>query len=66
MSRPVVTLYVTGDCHLCVEAEGLLRRLGPEMDFRLEVMDISGDAALHELASGDLHTNWYSAVPATR
>jgi len=48
VSRPVVTLYVTGDCHLCEEAERLLRRLGREMRFRLELVDISNDAALYE------------------
>ena len=48
MSRPLVTLYVTGDCHLCEEAERLLRRLAREMGFRLELVDIFGDAALYE------------------
>jgi len=48
VSRPVVTLYVTGDCHLCEEAERLLRRLAREMRFRLERVDISSDAALYE------------------
>ena len=47
-ARPVVILYVTGDCQLCAEAERLLRRLGREMGFRLEVVDISSDAALYE------------------
>ena len=46
--RAAVTLYVTGDCHLCEEAERLLRRLAPEMGFRLELVDIAGDTALHE------------------
>ena len=45
---PVVTLYVTGDCHLCAEAERILRRLAREMGFRLEVVDISSDATLYE------------------
>jgi predicted thioredoxin/glutaredoxin len=44
--RPAVALYVTGDCHLCEEAERLLRRLGREMGFPLEVVDISSDAVL--------------------
>ena len=48
MSRPVVTLYVTDDCHLCEEAERLLRRLGREMGFRLELVDIASDAALFD------------------
>ena len=47
-ARPVVTLYVTGDCHLCEEAEQLLRRLAREMRFRLELVDISSDAAVYE------------------
>ncbi len=45
---PVVTLYVTDDCHLCEEAEGLMRRLGPEMGFRLEKMNIQEDESLYE------------------
>lgn len=48
MSRPVVTLYVTRDCHLCDEAERLLRRLARQMRFRLELVDIASDAALYE------------------
>ena len=47
MSRPVVTLYVTGDCHLCEEAEQFLHRLAREMRFRLELVDIASDAALY-------------------
>ena len=47
-ARPTVTLYVTGDCHLCEEAERLLRRLARDMGFGLELMDISSDAALYE------------------
>ena len=46
--RAAVTLYVTVDCHLCEEAEVLLRRLAPEMGFRLELVNISGDATLYE------------------
>ena len=45
---PSVTLYVTSDCHLCEEAERLLRRLAREMGFRLELVDISSDSALYE------------------
>jgi len=45
---PVVALYVTGDCHLCAEAERILRRLAREMGFRLELVDISSDGALYE------------------
>ena len=47
-AQPVVTLYVTEDCHLCEEAERLLRRLARKMRFRLELVDISSDAVLHE------------------
>ena len=47
-ARPTVTLYVTDDCRLCEAAERLLRRLAPEMGFRLELVDISSDAALYE------------------
>jgi glutaredoxin len=47
-AQPVVTLYVTGDCHLCAEAARLLRRLAREMHFRLELVDMSSDATLDE------------------
>ncbi len=47
-ARPVIALYVTEGCHLCEEAERLLRRLAREMAFRLELVDISSDAALYE------------------
>ena len=53
--QPNVTLYVTDDCHLCEEAERLLGRLAREMRFRLELVDISSDAALYE--------RYYLAVP---
>jgi predicted thioredoxin/glutaredoxin len=39
---------VIGDCHLCGEAERLLRHLGREIRFLLEVVDISSDAGLYE------------------
>ena len=47
-TTPVVTLYVTDGCHPCGEAEGLLRRLGQEMGFRLEAVNIQGDESLYE------------------
>jgi hypothetical protein len=50
VNRPVVTLYVTGDCHLCEEAERLLRRLAREIAF-LELVDISSDAPLRSPAA---------------
>ena len=47
-ATPVVTLYVTNECPLCEEAQGLLRRLGREMGFRLETVNIQGDRSLYE------------------
>jgi len=46
--QPNVTLYVTDDCHLCEEAERLLRRLAREIGFHLELVDVASDATLHE------------------
>jgi predicted thioredoxin/glutaredoxin len=39
---------VTKDCHLCEEAERLLRRLARQMRFRLELVDITSDDSLYE------------------
>ncbi len=43
----VVTLYSKPDCHLCVDAQDVLRRLRPELGFELAEVDITTDEALH-------------------
>jgi glutaredoxin len=43
----VVTLYSKPGCHLCVEAQGVLRKLRPELGFELREVDITTDEALH-------------------
>jgi glutaredoxin len=47
VSMKVVTLYSKPDCHLCVEAQGVLRKLRPELGFELSEVDITTDEALH-------------------
>jgi len=43
----VVTLYSKPDCHLCVDAMAILRRLQGELAFALEEVDITTDERLH-------------------
>lgn len=43
----VVTLYSKPDCHLCMEAQDVLRMLRPELGFELAEVDITSDEALH-------------------
>ena len=43
----VVTLYSKPDCHLCVEAQGVLRKLRSELGFELSEVDITTEEALH-------------------
>ncbi|MGO9760086.1 MAG: glutaredoxin family protein [Solirubrobacteraceae bacterium] len=42
-----VTVYSKPDCHLCVEAMAVLRRLQGELRFALAERDITADEALH-------------------
>jgi glutaredoxin len=42
-----ITLYSKPDCHLCVEAQGVLRELRSELGFELSEVDITTDEALH-------------------
>lgn len=42
-----VTLYSKPDCHLCVEAQSVLRDLRSELGFELVEVDITTDEALH-------------------
>jgi glutaredoxin len=41
-----ITVYSKGDCHLCEEALGALRRLQQEFVFDLRELDIAADEAL--------------------
>jgi glutaredoxin len=41
-----VTLYTRTGCHLCEEAERVLRHEQPAVGFRLELVDIDHDPAL--------------------
>jgi glutaredoxin len=40
-----VTLITRVDCHLCADAETLLRRLASELGFGYEELDVDADAA---------------------
>jgi glutaredoxin len=44
---PVVTVYSSPDCHLCVAALSELRALRAELSFELRERDITHDEALH-------------------
>jgi len=44
--RPVVTLYGRSNCGLCDEAETMLRALGTQLGFTLELTNIESDPAL--------------------
>ena len=43
---PVVTLYGRSNCGLCDEAEAILRALGKQLSFTLELTNIESDPAL--------------------
>jgi glutaredoxin len=42
-------VYSKADCHLCVDAMVVLRRLQGELGFALAERDISADEALHRV-----------------
>jgi hypothetical protein len=42
-----ITLYSKPDCHLCEDAQDVLRRLRSELGFELSEVDITTDEALH-------------------
>jgi glutaredoxin len=44
----IVTLYSQADCGLCVEVEGVLRKLQREIQFSLEIVDIESDKGLFD------------------
>ncbi|MDE2888368.1 MAG: glutaredoxin family protein [Gemmatimonadota bacterium] len=43
---PVVRLFSRNDCHLCDVAKARIESAGRRVPFRLEVVDIDGDAGL--------------------
>jgi glutaredoxin len=43
---PVVTLYTRAGCHLCEDAEAVLRELQPAAAFRLDLVDVDSDPEL--------------------
>jgi glutaredoxin len=43
----LLTLYSTPDCHLCVEAREVLRRVQAELHFELLELDVTREEALH-------------------
>ena len=45
MTLPVVTLYTRRGCHLCEQAESVIRHLAPGRA-HVEVVDIDGDPQL--------------------
>ena len=45
-TRPRVVLYHAQGCHLCERALEQVRELQQELDFGLELVDITGDDAL--------------------
>jgi glutaredoxin len=47
-SRHEVTLVTRAGCHLCEEAEQLLRRLSTELSFGYREVDVDGSSALRD------------------
>ncbi|HKH79195.1 MAG TPA: glutaredoxin family protein [Solirubrobacteraceae bacterium] len=47
MTRTVITVYSTPDCHLCADAMSALRELQAELALEIRECDITGDEALH-------------------
>ena len=48
MTAPAVVVYSRAECHLCEQALDMLRRIGGELAFELEVRDVDADPALAE------------------
>ncbi|MCS6951769.1 MAG: glutaredoxin family protein [Bryobacterales bacterium] len=44
--RPTVTLYTRQGCHLCRQAQEVLKRARRRAEFRLQVVDVDGDEEL--------------------
>jgi hypothetical protein len=47
--EPLVQIYSRQNCHLCQEAEGIVREVIKDLAFRLEVIYIDGDQELERL-----------------
>lgn len=70
-----VTLITRTGCHLCQEAERLLRRLRDELGYRYEELDVDADAARRDeysdrvpviLIDGREHGYWRVEEPRFR
>ena len=48
-NEPVVQIYSRQNCHLCQEAEGIVREVIKDLAFRLEIIYIDGDQELERL-----------------
>ena len=48
MSEHVVTLITRAGCHLCADAEQLLRRLSGELGFSYREVDVDASAVLRD------------------
>ena len=49
MKQPQVTIYSRTGCHLCEDAENLLKPLTKTLDFDMEIKMIDGDKELEAL-----------------
>ena len=49
MKQPIVTIYSRTGCHLCENAENLLKPLESTLDFTIEVKLIDGNKELEDL-----------------
>ena len=49
MNQPVVQIYSRENCHLCQEAESVVREVLEDISFKLEVIYIDGNQELEKL-----------------
>lgn len=70
-----VTLITRAGCHLCADAEAVLRRLSAELGYRYEEVDVDADAARRDeysdrvpviLIDGHEHGYWRVEEPRFR
>lgn len=47
--EPLVQIYSRQSCHLCQEAEGIVREVLEDLSFRLKIIYIDGDQELERL-----------------
>jgi len=47
--EPLVQIYSRQNCHFCQEAEGVVRQVLQDLDFRLEIIYVDGDKELEGL-----------------